>query len=180
MVGDTRGFVGIGTNVQSVMKSMRKMIQELDDAKAIQKIHRGAGNIVRKEMRSNIKDADQVIKVRRSGKRPMSKKSKRGPSIDIPIGTLKRSVHVWRIPRTNDFWVGPRAGFMQGKAIAVNKDGWFANIVEGDDQMFRLNGTPNAGVFERSERLSQPAAERYLIEGWSELIDKAAKKARNT
>jgi hypothetical protein len=68
---------------------------------------------------------------------------------------------------------------MQGKAIAVNKDGWFANIVEGDDQMFG-SGTPNAGVFERSERLSQPAAERYLIEGWSGLIDKAAKKARNT
>jgi hypothetical protein len=42
------------------------------------------------------------------------------------------------------------------------------------------SGTPNAHVFERSERLSQPAAERYLIEGWSELIDKAAKKARNT
>lgn len=179
MIGDTRGFVGIGTNVQSVMKSMRKMVQELEDAKAIQKVHRGAGNIVRKEMRKNIKDADQVIKIRRSGLRPMSKNSKRGPAIDIPPGTLKRSVHVWRIPRTNDFWVGPRAGFMQGKAIAVNKDGWFANIVEGDDQMFG-SGTPNANVFERSERLSQPAAERYLLEGWSKLIDDAAKKARRS
>jgi hypothetical protein len=179
MIDDTRGFVGIGTNVQSVMKSMRKFVLELEDDKAVQKIHRGAGNIVRKEMRNNIKDADQVIKIRRSGKRPMTRNSKTGPPIDIPPGTLKRSVHVWRIPRTNDFWVGPRAGFMQGKAIAVNKDGWFANIVEGDDQMFG-SGTPNAGVFERSERLSQPAAERYLIEGWSELIDKAAKKARNT
>ena len=66
MVGDTRGFVGIGTNVQSVMKSMRKFVLELEDDKAVQKIHRGAGNIVRKEMRSNIKDADQVIKIRRA------------------------------------------------------------------------------------------------------------------
>ena len=175
MIDDTRGFVGIGTNVQSVMKSMRKFVLGLEDDKAVQKIHRGAGNIVRKEMRNNIKDADQVIKVRRSGKRPMTRNSKTGPPIDIPPGTLKRSVHVWRIPRTNDFWVGPRAGFMQGKVIPVHKDGWFANIVEGDDQMFG-DGTPNAYVFERSARLAAPVAERYLNENWKKMIDAAARK----
>ena len=175
MIDTTRGFVGIGTNASSVLKQMRKMVKELEDPKQLRKIHRGAGNIVRQTMRTNIKDADETIRIRRSGKRPMSKSSKRGPSIDIPVGTLTRSIHVWRIPRTNDFWVGPRAGFMQGKVIPVHKDGWFANIVEGDDQMFG-DGTPNAYVFERSARLAAPVAERYLIENWKKMIDAAARK----
>ena len=177
MYGRTGGFFGIGDNSKQLERTFRKLAKQLNDPKTQRKIHAEVGRHVRDVMRNEIKDANEMIRVRRSGKKPMSPKSKKGPPIDIPIGTLKRSVWTWRIPKTNDYWAGPRVTWMQKKRLPVDRDGWFANIVEGDDQMFG-NGTQNAGVFERSARIAAPGGERLMLKRYTEAIDKVARQER--
>ena len=178
-INRTGGFVGIGENSKEVAKALHKVMKRIEDPKFQRKVHANTARTVRDVMRGNIKDADETFRIRRSGKRPMSPKSKRGPRMDIPPGTLKRSVWAWRIPKTNDYWAGPRVSWMLGKTLPVDRDGWFANIVEGDDQMFGP-GTPNAGVFERSARQAAPMATRFMLDEYSKRIDQAAKETRRT
>ena len=111
-------------------------------------------------MQKNIEDAREVIRIRRGKQTPL----------DIPIGTLNRSVRVWLIDKqANTYWVGPRVG----RRMPLDSDGWFANIVEGGDQKF--GGGRNKGVFERSIAAQRSAAFTLIKKRYERAIKKAAK-----
>jgi hypothetical protein len=159
------GFEGIGVDIGPLMKQFEELRKQVSDPKIQTRIHRSVGNIYKKEMLANIKDAREVIRIRRGQKEIKD-------TDNIQIGTLRRSIRVWKIDkRYSTFWVGPRVG----KRMPHENDGWFANIVEGGDQKF--GGGRNEGVFERSIRNKRQYALDTMRKKYEFQIRKAARKA---
>lgn len=97
--GGKVGFEGIGADIKPLMKQFEQLRKQVSNTDVQTRIHRSVGNLYKKEMVGNIKDAREVIRVRRGGKG--------GP--DIKVGTLRRSIKAWKIDkRFSTFWVGPR------------------------------------------------------------------------
>ncbi len=160
------GFEGIGADIKPLLQQFEAMRKEINQKNVQRRIHRAAGKLFKDEMVRNIQDADEVVRIRRGKAKPL----------DIPIGTLNRSVRVWLIDKQqNGYWVGPRVG----KKMPLRSDGWFANIVEGGDQSFGVGR--NKGVFARSIKNKRNAAEQLMIKKYKNAIDKAVKaKAKTT
>lgn len=160
MKGGGTGFEGIGVDVKPLMKQLEHMRKQIADKNVQRRIHRAVGKVYKDEMQTNIKDAREVIRIRRGKQKPL----------DIPIGTLNRSVRVWLIDKqANTYWVGPRVG----RRMPLDSDGWFANIVEGGDGKFGEGR--NKGVFERSIRNKRTEALNLMRKRYKKAIDKAAK-----
>ena len=160
MKGAGTGFEGIGVDIKPLMKQLEHLRKQINDDKVQRRIHREVGKLYKDEMKNNIKDAREVIRIRRGKQKPL----------DIPIGTLNRSVRVWLIDKqANTYWVGPRVG----RRMPLNSDGWFANIVEGGDGKFGEGR--NKGVFERSIRNKRNAAFTMMQTKYKKAIAKAAK-----
>jgi len=142
-------------------KQFAELRKQVSDPKKQKSIHRSAGNVIKKEMTSRIQDAREVVRIRR------------GPDsdpLDIPIGTLRRSIRVWLIDKQQtSYWVGPRVG----RRMPVDRDGWFANIVEGGDQKFGQGR--NKGVFYDSITTAAPRAYELMKRKYQNQINKAAK-----
>lgn len=154
------GFEGLGVDVKPLMKQLEHMRKQINDPKVQRRIHRAVGNVYKKEMQNNIKNAREVIRIRRGKQKPL----------DIPIGTLNRSVRVWLIDKKhNTYWVGPRVG----RRMPLDSDGWFANIVEGGDGKFGAGR--NEGVFERSIANKRTAALNLMADRYKRAINKARK-----
>jgi len=164
--GGSVGFEGIGADIQPLLKQLEELRKQVKDPAIQTRIHRSVGNIYKKEMLNNIKDAKQTIRIRRGGNEPKERD-------DIQPGTLRRSIRVWQIDkRFSTFWVGPKVGARQH----YTRDGWFANIVEGDDQYIKGNNR-NVGVFERSIRNKRQEAFTQMRKKYEFQIRKAARKA---
>ena len=160
MKGAGTGFEGIGVDIKPLMKQLEHMRKQIADKNVQRRIHRAVGKVYKDEMQTNIKDAREVIRIRRGKQKPL----------DIPIGTLNRSVRVWLIDKqANTYWVGPRVG----RRMPLDEDGWFANIVEGGDGKFGEGR--NKGVFERSIRNKRTEALNLMRKRYKKAIDKAAK-----
>ena len=159
------GFVNIGADTKGIERKFAALMKAVGDEQQQLKIHRKVAKIAQKSMRAQIVDADQVIRVRRSGRDG----GKRGPSYDIEPGTLKRSIIAWKIPRETGVWVGPRA---TGKLD--RKDGWFAGIVESGLQNFGPG--KNKGAIERGKKLASAPSIQMLEKEYKKVIAKAAKK----
>jgi len=160
MKGAGTGFEGIGVDIKPLMKQLEHMRKQIADKNVQRRIHRAVGKVYKDEMQNNIKDAREVIRIRRGKQKPL----------DIPIGTLNRSVRVWLIDKqANTYWVGPRVG----RRMPLDSDGWFANIVEGGDGKFGEGR--NKGVFERSIRNKRTEALNLMRKRYKKAIDKAAK-----
>tara|TARA_R100001510_G_C7632500_1_gene191137 strand:+ start:58 stop:573 length:516 start_codon:yes stop_codon:yes gene_type:complete len=160
MKGAGTGFEGIGVDIKPLMKQLENLRKQINDDKVQRRIHREVGKLYKDEMKNNIKDAREVIRIRRGKQKPL----------DIPIGTLNRSVRVWLIDKqANTYWVGPRVG----RRMPLDSDGWFANIVEGGDAKFGEGR--NKGVFERSIANKRTAAFNLMRERYKRAIRKAAK-----
>lgn len=95
------GFEGIGADIKPLLQQFEAMRKEINQKNVQRRIHRAAGKLFKDEMVRNIQDADDVVRIRRGKAKPL----------DIPIGTLNRSVRVWLIDKQqNAYWVGPRVG----------------------------------------------------------------------
>lgn len=163
--GAQTAFEGIGADIGPLLKQFEELRKQVSDPKVQARIHRAVGNIYKKEMLNNIVDAKKTVRIRRGGK-PSG-------SLDIKPGTMRRSIKVWQInKRASTFWVGPRAGRKAGK----DSDGWFSNIVEGDDQFIKGNNR-NAGVFEKSITSKREEAFTAMRKKYDYQIRKAARKA---
>lgn len=159
------GFEGIGVDVGPLMKQFEELRKQVKDKDVQKRIHRSVGNIYKKEMVANIKDAREVIRIRR-GQKEIKERD------NIPIGTLRRSIRVWLIDKQEStYWVGPKVG----RKMPYQNDGWFANIVEGGDQKF--GSGRNEGVFERSIRNKRQMALTTMRKKYEFQIRKAARKA---
>ena len=159
--GGKVGFEGIGADIKPLMKQFEQLRKQVSDTNVQTRIHRSVGNLYKKEMVGNIKDAREVIRVRRGGKG--------GP--DIKVGTLRRSIKVWKIDkRFSTFWIGPRVG----RRAPKDSDAWLANIVEGGDQKF--GGNKQKGVFERSIANTRAAAFEAMKKKYNFQIRKAARE----
>ena len=166
MKGAGTGFEGIGVDIQPLLKQFEELRKQVNDPDIQTRIHRSVGNIYKKEMLNNIKDAKQTIRIRR-GQDEIKDRD------NIQPGTLRRSIRVWQIDkRFSTFWVGPKVGARQHHT----RDGWFANIVEGDDQYIRGNNR-NKGVFEQSIRNKRQEAFTKMRKKYEFQIRKAARKA---
>jgi len=160
MKGAGTGFEGIGVDIKPLMKQLEHMRKQIANKNVQRRIHRAVGKVYKDEMQANIKDAREVIRIRRGKQKPL----------DIPIGTLNRSVRVWLIDKqANTYWVGPRVG----RRMSIDEDGWFANIVEGGDGKFGEGR--NKGVFERSIRNKRNEAFTMMRTKYQKAINKAAK-----
>lgn len=160
MKGAGTGFEGIGVDIKPLMKQLEHMRKQIADKNVQRRIHRQVGKLYKDEMRNNIKNAREVIRIRRGKQKPL----------DIEIGTLRRSVRVWLIDKqANTYWVGPRVG----RRMPPDSDGWFANIVEGGDGKFGEGR--NKGVFEQSIANKRTAALNLMRERYKRAIRKAAK-----
>ena len=159
------GFVNIGADTKGIERKFAALMKAVGDEKQQLKIHRKVAKIAQKSMRAQIKNADQVIKVRRSGRDG----GKKGPSYDIEPGTLKRSIVSWKIRRETSVWVGPRA---TGKTD--RKDGWFAGIVESGLQNYGPGR--NKGAINRGKKLAQAPALQMLEKEYKKVIAKGARK----
>ena len=160
MKGAGTGFEGIGVDIKPLMKQLQHMRKQIADKNVQRRIHRQVGKLYKDEMKNNIKDAREVIRIRRGKQK----------GLDIPIGTLNRSVRVWLVDKqANTYWVGPRVG----RRMPLDSDGWFANIVEGGDGKFGEGR--NKGVFERSIRNKRNAAFTMMQTKYQKAINKAAK-----
>lgn len=155
-------MIHIHAHTTPLEKQFEELRKQVKNAKVQRRIHRNAGNVIKKEMYGNITDAKEVIRVRR--------KKKGGPDLDIPVGTMRKSIRVWLIDKNaNSYWVGPRVG----RRMPVDRDGWFANIVEGGDQKFGQGR--NKGVFRKSIMNAAPKAYDKMRKGYERAITKAAK-----
>ena len=154
-------MIHIHAHTTPLEKQLAELRKQVKNPKVQRRIHRGAGNVIKKEMLGNISDAREVVRVRR------------GPNsdpLDIPIGTMRRSIRVWLIDKQQtSYWVGPRVG----RRMPVDRDGWFANIVEGGDQKFGQGR--NKGVFRKSIINATPKAYKKVVDGYNRAIRKAAK-----
>jgi hypothetical protein len=159
--GGKVGFEGIGADIKPLMKQFEQLRKQVSDPKIQKQIHRSIGKIYKDEMINNIVDARETVRIRRGGK----------GGFDIEPGTLRRSIKVWLINKQKStYWVGPRAG----KRAPKNGDGWFANIVEGDDQYVKGNNR-NKGVFARSIANKRGEALTKMRKKYEFQIRKAAK-----
>lgn len=161
-------FEGIGVDTRALQSQLKELMKQVSDLKTQKTIHRKVGNEYKKVMKKNIKDAKEVFRIRRGARKG------KPYAMDIPIGTLRRSVKVWLINNQNStFWVGPKVGRRQ----AVESDGWFANIVEGDDQFVKGNNR-NKGVFEESIKKATPAAFKKMQELYKAEIERTVKATK--
>jgi len=159
--GGKVGFEGIGADIKPLLKQFEQMRKQVTNPKIQKQIHRAVGKIYKDEMLNNIVDAREIIRIRRGGK----------GGFDIKPGTLRRSIKVWLIDKQKStYWVGPRAG----KRAPKDGDGWFANIVEGDDQYVKGNNR-NKGVFARSIANKRGEALTKMRKKYEFQIRKAAK-----
>ena len=159
--GGKLGFEGIGADIKPLMKQFEQLRKQVSDQNVQKRIHRAVGKIYKDEMLNNIVDARETIRIRRGGK----------GGFDIKPGTLRRSIKVWLIDKQKStYWVGPRAG----KRAPKDGDGWFANIVEGDDQFIKGNNR-NKGVFARSIANKRGEALTKMRKKYEFQISKAAK-----
>lgn len=163
--GSGVGFEGIGADIKPLLKQFEQLRKQVSDQKVQKRIHRAVGKIYMDEMLNNIVDARQTIRIRRGGK----------GGFDIKAGTLRRSVKVWQISKQHStFWVGPRVG----RKAPKDADGWFANIVEGDDQFIKGNNR-NKGVFARSIANKRTEAFEKMRKKYKFQIDKVARNKGN-
>ena len=159
--GGKVGFEGIGADIKPLLKQFEQLRKQVSDQKVQKRIHRAVGKIYKDEMKKNIVDARQTIRIRRGGK----------GGFDIKPGTLYRSVKVWQIDKQHStFWVGPRVG----RRAPKDADAWFANIVEGDDQFIKGNNR-NKGVFGRSIANKRGEAFEKMRKKYKFQIDKVAR-----
>ena len=163
--GGKVGFEGIGADIKPLLKQFEQMRKQVTNPKIQKQIHRAVGKIYKDEMLNNIVDARETIRIRRGGK----------GGFDIKPGTLRRSIKVWLIDKQKStYWVGPRAG----KRAPKDGDGWFANIVEGDDQYVKGNNR-NKGVFARSIANKRTEAFEKMRKKYKFQIDKVARNKGN-
>ena len=159
--GGKVGFEGIGADIKPLLKQFEQLRKQVSDPDVQKRIHRAVGKIYKDEMLNNIVDARETIRIRRGGK----------GGFDIKPGTLYRSVKVWQIDKQHStFWVGPRVG----RRAPKDADGWFANIVEGDDQYIKGNNR-NKGVFGRSIANKRGEAFEQMRKKYKFQIDKVAR-----
>jgi hypothetical protein len=159
--GGKVGFEGIGADIKPLLKQFEQLRKQVTDPKIQKRIHRAVGKIYKDEMLNNIVDAKETIRVRRTNQKPF----------DILPGTLRRSVKVWLIDKQKStYWVGPRVG----RKVSEDSDGWFANIVEGDDQYIKGNNR-NKGVFGRSIANKRGEAFEKMRKKYKFQIDKVAR-----
>ena len=159
--GGKLGFEGNGADIKPLMKQFEQLRKQVTDQNVQKRIHRAVGKIYKDEMLNNIVDARETIRIRRGGK----------GGFDIKPGTLRRSIKVWLIDKQKStYWVGPRAG----KRAPKDGDGWFANIVEGDDQYVKGNNR-NKGVFARSIANKRSEAFEKMRKKYKFQIDKVAR-----
>lgn len=152
----------IHANTTPLVKQFEALRKEVSDLKVQKRIHRAAGNVIKKDMLSNIQDARETIRIRRG------KQAK----LDIKPGTMRRSIKVWLIDNQHStFWVGPRVG----RRAPKDADAWFANIVEGDDQFIKGNNR-NKGVFFKSISEAAPKAYTLMKKKYDFQIRKVARK----
>lgn len=143
-------------------KQFAQLRKEVRDPKIQKRIHRAAGKVIQDEMLSNIQDAREVVRIRRN---------KGKYKLDIPVGTMRRSIRVWLIDKQNtSYWVGPRVG----RRMPVESDAWFANIVEGGDQKFGQGR--NKGVFRESITSAAPRAFELMRKKYEFQIRKVARQ----
>lgn len=158
--GGKVGFEGIGADIKPLLKQFEQLRKQVSDQNVQKRIHRAVGKIYKDEMLNNIVDAKQTIRIRRGGT----------GGFDIKPGTLRRSVKVWQIDKQHStYWVGPRVG----RRAPKDADGWFANIVEGDDQFIKGNNR-NKGVFARSIANKRGEAFEKMRKKYKFQIDKVA------
>lgn len=157
-------------NTKAIEKKFAKLLKAVGSEEKQLKIHRKVARVAKKALRGEITDYHRTAYVRRTGRDG----GKKGPPIDIPKGTLKRSVKSWRIKgykadgnKETSYWVGPKAG---GR---VNQDGWFAGIVESGLQYFGEG--PNKGAFKRGKAKANSKAVRLLENEYIAVIKKAAR-----
>jgi hypothetical protein len=154
-------------------KQLKEIAKHIKEDKLQRRIHRVSGNVIKKEMVSNIRDAKETIRVRR-GHTKRSKTFGTPYSYDVPVGTLRRSIKVWLINKyTNTYWVGPKVGRKQ----PPRTDGWFANIVEGGDQQFG-NSNRNTDVFYNSIVAAAPKALERMKKQYLKEIKRKANATR--
>lgn len=154
-------MIHIHAHTTPLEKQFEELRKQVKNTKVQRRIHRSAGNVIKKEMYGNISDAKEVVRIRRG---------EDSDPLDIPIGTLRRSIRVWLIDKQKtSYWVGPRVG----RRMPVDRDGWFANIVEGGDQKFGQGR--NKGVFRKSIMNAAPKAYDKMRKGYERAIRKAAK-----
>tara|TARA_R100001509_G_scaffold88513_1_gene50499 strand:- start:554 stop:1069 length:516 start_codon:yes stop_codon:yes gene_type:complete len=154
-------------------KQFKEIAKHIKDNKTQRKIHRTAGNVIKKEMIGNIRDARETIRLRR-GHTKRSATFGKPYKMDIPVGTLRRSVKVWLISnQQNAYWVGPRVG----RRAPVNRDGWFANIVEGGDQFIK-GSNRNKDVFFKSITAAAPKAFDKMRQQYRKEIAKTVNATR--
>lgn len=163
--GSGVGFEGIGADIKPLLKQFEQLRKQVSDPDVQKRIHRAVGKIYKEEMLNNIVDAKETIRIRRGGK----------GGFDIKAGTLRRSVKAWQISKQHStFWVGPRVG----RKAPKDADGWFANIVEGDDQFIKGNNR-NKGVFARSIANKRTEAFEKMRKKYKFQIDKVARNKGN-
>ena len=154
-------------------KQLKEIAKHIKENKLQRRIHRVSGNVIKKEMVSNIRDAKEVIRVRR-GHTPRSKTYGKPYSYDVPVGTLRRSIKVWLISKNqNAYWVGPKVG----RKAPPRLDGWFASIVEGGDQQFG-NSNRNKDVFYKSIIAAAPKALERMKKQYAKEIERKANATR--
>lgn len=166
----TTSQVVVTADTKEVEKKFAALLKAVKNEQQQLKVHRKVARVAKRVIRNEITDYHRTAYVRRNGRFG----GKTGPDIDIPKGTLKRSVKSWRIKgykadggKETSYWVGPKAG---GR---VNQDGWYAGIVESGLQW--LGPGPNKGVFKRSKAKVHQKAVRMLENEYKRVIKKAAR-----
>ena len=159
------GFVNIGVDMREIERKFEHLRKAIQDEEEQIKIHRKVAKVAKKFMQDEVEDSPVVARVRRSGRDG----GKRGPSLNIQPGTLKRSIVAWKIRHETGMWVGPRATGRNDR-----KDGWFAGIVESGLQYFGEG--PNKGAMKKGKKKSQGPALYKLEQEYKKAIAKAAKK----
>lgn len=168
--GSSANDATMTANTKAIEKKFAKLLKAVGSEEKQLKIHRKVARVAKKALRGEIESYHRTAYVRRTGRDG----GKTGPPIDIPKGTLKRSVKSWRIKgykadggKETSYWVGPKAG---GR---VNQDGWFAGIVESGLQYFGPG--PNKDAFKRGKVKANSKAVRLLENEYKAVIKKAAR-----
>lgn len=156
-------FVGIGAgDMDRITAQLVALAKQLGPKnEAILQANAVAARYFARGMRRAVKDSHpKYVRVRSANRKPLN----------VKRGTLRRSVMAWRVDeRYNTFWAGPRVG----RKVPPTRDGWFANIVEGDDQF--IEGTNrNKDVFTDTIRQLQPTTQRWLVKKYQREVERVA------
>lgn len=140
---------GIGIDGAELNREFSRVLHELSqyahaiDARDLGKLQRDAMRLTRDAMKSEIDNADQVIKVYRNG----------GLYAEIQPGTLAKSIGIGK-GKTNNarlfsaYWVGPR---VKGAFKDPEKGGWFAHFINyGNIKSGKYAGS-NRGFADRAK-----------------------------